>query len=125
MEWRISGSIERIGDMKIRVDFHHNNELIGSVEVGPQSPDSFDFVFVEFVKDESKWQVSDLGLRAALVVYHQETAAGVDYRKKSFRFIPSNAHGRQGEVWKLTTDKSDIRIPLPANESVTDTPLTT
>lgn len=113
MEWRISGTTEKIDSKTAVVKFHHNGELIGSVVVDPQTHGELDFAFVEFVKDEGQWQVTDLGLRTALRVYQRETAASVDYREKTFRFIPSNAHGRQGLVWKLTTDKGDIRIPLP------------
>ncbi len=113
MEWNIAYRLDRKGSTLATATFIHDGVEIGSVDVDPQTLGRGDFAFVELVKRPHRWNSIPTDLHEALVVYRNETLAELDYRDKTYRFIDAN--GIVGTLWKLTTDKSDIRIPKDAN----------
>ncbi len=116
MEWAIDFRLNRKGASLATATFVYKDVEIGSVDVDPQSRGRGDFAFVELIKRPHRWNSMPSELHDALLIYRKETLAEVDYRDKTYRFV--DADGIVGSQWKLTTDKSDIRIPKDADTCI-------
>lgn len=116
MEWAIDFRLNRKGASLATATFICNGVEIGSVDVDPQTHGSPDMAFAVLAKRPHRWNVLPQELHAALVTYRKEALDDVDYRDKTYRFL--NADGIVGSQWKLTTDKSDIRIPKDTGTTV-------
>lgn len=108
MEWYIECRITRTRGAKAEAVFHHEGVEIGAIQVDAQTQGTPDFAFVELIKRPHRWNVLPPELHEAFLVYRKETFGNVDYPDKTYRFVVANA---ARNLWKLTTDKSDIHSP--------------
>lgn len=108
-EWNIHFSVTRRNSDEAVARFTYNGELLGEIKVDPQTHGTADMAFAHLMRFPHRWSPLPEDLHTALLTYRRETLADVDYRDKAYRFLPIGE--RHDVTWKLTTDKSDIRIP--------------
>jgi hypothetical protein len=115
-EWQIGFAIiRRNPPAKSTASFTIGDKPLGSIDVDHHLCDSPDIIFATLMKYPHRWAPRlPAGIRPALLTYRKETIhdqriADVDPRDKTYRFLQVVPH--RDSLWKLTTDKSDIRRP--------------
>lgn len=108
-EWLIDYTVTRCNDNEYRATFTHDGKLLGEITLDSHDRNNPDVAFFRLVHKPTRWNVLPDDLHEALVIYRRETIADVDYRDKVYRFL--RVKEWQDAHWRLTTDKSDIKIP--------------